>query len=99
MRRTDFYIREDQHLALKAIADKETTTISFVIRRLIDEGLTPKPAKKTFAERHVNDILGETTKPTISNPLIAKAVALAKEKDIKFTPVPKPERKKKWNHY
>ena len=77
MRRTDFYIREDQHLALKAIAVKETTTISFVIRRLIDQGLKPAP------------------KPQITNPLIARVVELAKEKDIKFTPVPKPERKKK----
>ena len=76
MRRTDFYIREDQHIALKAIADKETTTISFVLRRIIDSALVPM-------------------KKTISNPIIARVVELAKEKDIKFTPVPKPVKKGK----
>ena len=87
MRRTDFYIREDQHSALKALADKETTTLSFILRRIIDEA--------SLKDGELIRLENKPVKKIISNPIVARAVELAKEKDIKFTPVPKPERKKK----
>ena len=87
MRRTDFYIREDQHIALKALAEKETTTLSFILRRIIDEA--------SLKDGELIRLENKPVKKIISNPIVARAVELAKEKDIKFTPVPKPERKKK----
>lgn len=69
----------------------------------LDEDLASAVKEEAYKTNRTNsaiirDALREyffKSKAKISNPIVAAAVAAAKEKDIKFNPVPKPERKHK----
>ncbi len=94
MRRTDVYIREDQHDMLRQLADKETTTISYLIRKAIDQMSIPKHLTSAILEKEYKaaEASGEVI---FKEPLVEKAVELAKEKGTPVNPVPKPVKKGK----